>query len=127
MEQASTLASRRLGFAAWTTASIDSFSFRSSALPGDAIYFRSCITKVFESSVECYVVAMGGTQPLTPDGSSHLQTDISFPYPNTEDRFALETKLVPVGDAFFTLVRPSAPIWRFKTHLLLLERLHLIR
>ncbi|KAI5477137.1 acyl-CoA thioesteraes 11 [Pseudohyphozyma bogoriensis] len=80
IEETSTIAARRVSFTPWSSAAIDSLTFRSAVLPGEVVYVRSCVVKVWDSSVECYAVAMA------------------------EDRNSAIPKIRLVSEAFFSLV-----------------------
>ncbi|KAM0787563.1 hypothetical protein ACM66B_003633 [Microbotryomycetes sp. NB124-2] len=55
--------------ASWSTAAIDSFTFKSAVLPGEVVYIRACVVKVWDSSVEVFAVATAedrnSAQPVT--------------------------------------------------------------
>ncbi|KAK4051196.1 hypothetical protein OIV83_003018 [Microbotryomycetes sp. JL201] len=43
--------------ASWSTAAIDSFTFKSAVLPGEVVHIRACVVKVWDSSVEVFAIA----------------------------------------------------------------------
>ncbi|GAA98405.1 uncharacterized protein L969DRAFT_47693 [Mixia osmundae IAM 14324] len=56
--------------ASWTTASLDSMTFKQSVHPGQIVYIRSIVTKVWASSIEVYCVATAETPGGT--GASYV-------------------------------------------------------
>ncbi|SCV67517.1 BQ2448_5128 [Microbotryum intermedium] len=81
IEEASAIAARRiLPSASWSSACIDSLTFKSPVIPGEVVYIRACVIKVFDSSIEAYVVA------------------------TAEDRNSPKPTIRLVSESFFTLV-----------------------
>lgn len=106
LELAATLAPLALTpGAAWSTTAIESFAFRSSAQIGNAVYLKAVVTGVWEDECEVFVVAVGGTSLLSGrEGEKNLmRVGRGF----KEDRFEENPRLVPVADAFFTIVCTS--------------------
>lgn len=57
-EEMAAMCSRRvLPTASWSSASIDALTFRSAVLPGEVVYIRAVVTKVWDSSIEVFIVA----------------------------------------------------------------------
>lgn len=85
LEEVSSVAARRVSVTPWSSAAIDSLSFNSAVHPGEVVYIRAVVTKVWDSSVECYALAMA------------------------EDRNSREPKMRLVSESFFSLVRRRFP------------------
>lgn len=81
LEEVSSISARRVANVPWCSAAIDGLTFMDSVLPGEVVYVRACVTKVFDSSVECYTIA------------------------HAEDRNSPTPTLRLISEAFFTLVR----------------------
>jgi hypothetical protein len=81
---------RRVENVPWCSAAIDSLSFRSAVHPGEVVYVRACVIKVWDSSVECVTLAYA------------------------EDRNSPCPTLRLVSEAFFSLVR-SLTTWPIET------------
>lgn len=45
IEEISSVAARRVSYCPWSSAAIDSLSFRSAVLPGEVVYIRACVIK----------------------------------------------------------------------------------
>ncbi|SCZ93341.1 BZ3500_MvSof-1268-A1-R1_Chr6-2g08619 [Microbotryum saponariae] len=81
IEEASAIAARCiLPSVSWSSACIDSLTFKSPVIPGEVVYIRACVIKVFDSSIEVYVVA------------------------TAEDRNSPKPAIRLVSESFFTLV-----------------------
>jgi hypothetical protein len=76
------VSARRVSYNPWSSAAIDSMSFKCSVYPGEVVYIRAVVVKVWDSSVECYALAMA------------------------EDRNSASPKMRLVSESFFSLVRP---------------------
>ncbi|KAM0751972.1 Thioesterase/thiol ester dehydrase-isomerase [Meredithblackwellia eburnea MCA 4105] len=63
IEETSAISARRVSLPhsstpiSWSSAAIDSLTFLSAVLPGEVVYVRACVVKVWSSSVEVFTVA----------------------------------------------------------------------
>lgn len=80
IEQAASIAARRLFPGPWSSAAIDSLSFFSPVRLGEAIFIRACVLRVWNSSVEVFCVV------------------------HAEDRNSAKPTVRLVSEAFFSLV-----------------------
>ncbi|ORY92619.1 HotDog domain-containing protein [Leucosporidium creatinivorum] len=81
IEEMSSIAARRvLPSCSWSSAAIDSLTFKSAVLPGEVCYVRACVVRVWDSSVEVFALAMA------------------------EDRNSPNPTVRLVSESFFTLV-----------------------
>ncbi|GAA5822696.1 hypothetical protein JCM3770_003372 [Rhodotorula araucariae] len=80
-EEVSTIAARRIfPHATWSSAAIDSLTFKTAVQLGEVVYVRAAVLKVYDSSVEVAAVV------------------------TCEDRNSPEPKIRQVSESFFTLV-----------------------
>ncbi|BGP24464.1 acyl-CoA thioesteraes 11 [Rhodotorula toruloides] len=81
VEEVSTIAARRVyPTASWSSAAIDSLTFKTAVQPGEVVYVRAAVIKVFDSSLEVAAVV------------------------TCEDRNSPSPKIREVSESFFTLV-----------------------
>lgn len=82
-EEVSTIAARRVfPSASWSSAAIDSLTFKTAVELGEVVYVRAAVLKVYDSSVEVAAIV------------------------TCEDRNSAQPKVRQVSESFLTLVRP---------------------
>jgi len=85
-EEVSTIAARRIfPSASWSSAAIDSLTFKTAVQLGEVVYVRAAVLKVYDSSVEVAAIV------------------------TCEDRNSAQPKVRQVSESFLTLVRRSSP------------------
>lgn len=72
----------------WSSAATDSLSFKTTVFPGEVVYLRSVVLRVYDSSIECFCHVLA------------------------EDRNSAAPKLRLVSQSFFTLVAIDQPSGR---------------